>query len=112
MLHRSLWLVLMLAVDAAGQTTTTNTKTHPSTATKKNSAAPATSQTGTQSAAPGQHPTAIIHTTAGDLKCELFPDKAPKTVANFIGLANGTKDWTDPANGRPVHNRALYDGTI
>src|SRR5437016_3273870 len=29
--------------------------------------------------------TAIIHTTAGDLRCELFPDKAPHTVANFVG---------------------------
>jgi len=33
-----------------------------------------------------KNPAAIIHTTAGDMKCELFPDKAPKAVANFIGL--------------------------
>src|ERR1700719_1108058 len=46
------------------------------------------------------HPTAIIHTTAGDLKCELFSDKAPKTVANFIGLSNGTKAWTNPTTGK------------
>src|SRR5947209_5051818 len=118
MLQRSLWLVLILALAAASQTTT-NTKSHPSSATKK-SATPANAQAGThanaqagtQSAASGQHPTAILHTTAGDMKCELFPDKAPKTVANFIGLASGTKDWTDPGNGRPVHNRPLYDGTI
>src|SRR5947209_1629864 len=109
MLQRSLWLVLILALAAASQTTT-NTKSHPSSATKK-SATPAISQAGTQSPASG-HPTAIFHTTAGDMKCELFPDKAPKTVANFIGLASGTKDWTDPGNGRPVHNRPLYDGTI
>src|SRR5437763_10896257 len=110
MLQRSLWLVLILALAAASQTTT-NTKSHPSSATKK-SATPAISQAGTQSPASGQHPTAILHTTAGDMKCELFPDKAPKTVANFIGLATGTRDWTDPGNGRPVHNRPLYDGTI
>jgi cyclophilin family peptidyl-prolyl cis-trans isomerase len=57
-------------------------------------------------------PTAVIHTTAGDLKCELFPDKAPKAVANFIGLATGTKDWTNPATGQVEHNHPLYDGVI
>src|SRR5262245_40980004 len=56
--------------------------------------------------------TAVIHTTAGDMKCELFPDKAPKAVANFVGLAKGTKTWTDPATGKPVHGKPLYDGVI
>ena len=37
------------------------------------------------------HPIAIIHTTAGDLRCELFPDKAPITVANFTGSPPGTR---------------------
>jgi peptidyl-prolyl cis-trans isomerase A (cyclophilin A) len=45
------------------------------------------------------------------MKCELFPDKAPKAVANFIGLARGTKPWTDP-NGKVVHGKPLYDGVI
>jgi peptidyl-prolyl cis-trans isomerase A (cyclophilin A) len=63
-------------------------------------------------AGPAARPTAIIHTTAGDLRCELFPDKAPKAVANFIGLAAGKKDWTDPRTGRVQHNRRYYDGTI
>src|ERR1700690_1827866 len=53
-------------------------------------------------AAPAQ-PTAIIDTTAGKLTCVLFPDKAPIGVANFIGLATGTKDWTSPATGRKTH---------
>ena len=57
-------------------------------------------------------PTAIIHTTKGDLKCELFPDKAPKTVANFIGLATGKKDWINPASGKVEHNRPFFDGVI
>ena len=47
-------------------------------------------------AAPAALPTAIIETTAGKLTCTLFPDKAPIGVANFIGLAQGTKDWTNP----------------
>jgi peptidyl-prolyl cis-trans isomerase A (cyclophilin A) len=56
-------------------------------------------------------PTAVFHTTAGDLTCELFPSNAPKTVKNFIGLAKGTKEWTDPQSGQKV-TRLLYDGTI
>jgi peptidyl-prolyl cis-trans isomerase A (cyclophilin A) len=57
-------------------------------------------------------PTAIIDTTAGKLTCTLFPDKAPLGVANFIGLATGTKDWTNPASGRKMHGVPLYNGTI
>jgi cyclophilin family peptidyl-prolyl cis-trans isomerase len=57
-------------------------------------------------------PTAVIHTTAGTLRCTLFADKTPKTVANFIGLANGTKDWTNPASHAKKHGVPLYDGTI
>jgi peptidyl-prolyl cis-trans isomerase A (cyclophilin A) len=57
-------------------------------------------------------PTAIIDTTAGKLTCVFFPDKAPIGVANFIGLARGTKDWTNPATGRKMHGVPLYNGTI
>lgn len=57
-------------------------------------------------------PTAIITTTAGNLTCTLFPDKAPIGTANFIGLAKGTKDWTNPATGRKMHGVSLYNGTI
>lgn len=64
------------------------------------------------SSAATQAPSAILHTTAGDMKCELFPDKAPKAVANFVGLASGTKDWRDPVTGQTVHGRPLYDGVI
>jgi len=57
-------------------------------------------------------PTAIIHTTAGDLHCTLFPKVAPIGVENFIGLANGTKDWTSPVSHDKKHGVPLYDGTI
>jgi len=56
-------------------------------------------------------PTAIIDTTAGKMTCTLFPDKAPIGVANFIGLATGTKDWKTPT-GATKHGVPLYDGTI
>src|SRR5277367_3901025 len=62
-------------------------------------------------AAPAE-PTAIIHTTVGDLHCTLFPKIAPIGVANFIGLASGTKDWTSPVSHAKKHGVPLYDGTI
>ncbi len=57
-------------------------------------------------------PTAIIHTTAGDLHCTLLPKVAPIGVENFIGLANGTKDWTSPVTHAKKTGVPLYDGTI
>jgi|SRR5271165_211046 len=56
--------------------------------------------------------TAVIHTSVGDLHCTLFPKQAPIGVANFIGLANGTKDWTNPVSHAQKHGVPLYDGTI
>ncbi len=44
---------------------------------------------------------ATLHTTAGDIRIELYPNHAPKTVANFVGLATGTQPWTDPTTGAP-----------
>jgi len=67
-------------------------------------------QTGFAAASAG--PKATIDTTAGKLTCTLFPDKAPIGVDNFIGLANGTKDWTNPVTGAKKHGVPLYDGTI
>ena len=63
------------------------------------------------SAAEPKLPTAIIETTDGNISCTLFPDQAPLTVANFIGLANGTKAWKNPKTGQMMHT-PLYDGTI
>jgi peptidyl-prolyl cis-trans isomerase A (cyclophilin A) len=57
-------------------------------------------------------PTAVIDTTAGTLRCTLFEKETPETVANFIGLANGTKDWKNPVSGSTKHGVPLYDGTI
>jgi len=65
-----------------------------------------------QATVAGAETTAIIDTTAGKLTCTLFPDKAPIGVANFIGLATGTKDWTSPVTHAKKHGVPLYDGTI
>ena len=54
---------------------------------------------------------AVIDTTEGRIVIQLFPDAAPKTVENFVGLAEGTKEWTDPKSGEKV-TRPFYDGLI
>jgi len=70
------------------------------------------SSAGAQAAATeSKNPTAIIETTDGNITCTLFPDQAPETVANFIGLSNGTKAWKNPSTGQTMHT-PLYDGTI
>jgi peptidyl-prolyl cis-trans isomerase A (cyclophilin A) len=52
-----------------------------------------------------------LHTTEGDIKINLFGDHAPKTVANFLGLATGEKEWTHPST-KAKTNDPLYNGTI
>ena len=54
---------------------------------------------------------ATLKTTMGDIVVQLFDDKAPKTVANFVGLATGTREWIDPKTQEKV-KRPLYNGTI
>ena len=54
---------------------------------------------------------ATLHTSMGDIVIELFPNHAPKTVANFVDLATGAKEWVDPNIGEKVKTN-LYDGTI
>jgi peptidyl-prolyl cis-trans isomerase A (cyclophilin A) len=55
--------------------------------------------------------TAILQTSQGNITVELFPNQAPKTVANFVELATGAKEWVDPNVGEKV-KKNLYDGTI
>ena len=54
---------------------------------------------------------AKFDTSEGSFKVRLFDDKAPKTVANFTELAEGTKEWTDPKTRQKV-KRPFYDGLI
>jgi peptidyl-prolyl cis-trans isomerase A (cyclophilin A) len=55
--------------------------------------------------------TATLETNQGRVVLRLFPDHAPKTVSNFVELAEGGKRWTDPRNGQATTGK-LYDGTI
>ncbi|HEX2258720.1 MAG TPA: peptidylprolyl isomerase [Actinomycetota bacterium] len=54
---------------------------------------------------------ATLVTSMGDIKVRLFPETAPKTVENFIGLATGQKEWTHPRTGEK-RNDPLYSGTV
>src|SRR5277367_1582492 len=56
-------------------------------------------------------PTAVLDTSMGRIMCKLFAKEAPETAANFIGLAEGTKDWTNPDTKQKVHGKSLYNGT-
>ena len=55
-------------------------------------------------------PTAVIDTTMGRLTCQFFQKQAPLAVANFIGLANGTKEWTDSNTNKKVRGKHFFDG--
>jgi peptidyl-prolyl cis-trans isomerase A (cyclophilin A) len=55
---------------------------------------------------------ATLQTSKGEIRIRLFPNHAPKTVENFVGLADGTRVWTDSSTGTKVEGRPLYDGTI
>jgi len=55
--------------------------------------------------------TATLRTNQGPVVIRLFPDHAPKTVRNFVELAEGGKEWTDPRTGRTTTDK-LYDGTV
>jgi len=100
----SICLLISAALTGWSQTTPAP-KTAPA---KKPAATTAAKPAATTSA----EPVAIIDTTAGKMTCTLFPDKAPIGVANFTGLAQGTKDWTNPVSHAKKHGVPLYDGTI
>jgi peptidyl-prolyl cis-trans isomerase A (cyclophilin A) len=105
---RAFLLVFLSTTLALGQA---SSGTQAAPAAKPSAPKPAATAKPAVPAAPAK-PTAIIDTTAGKMTCTLFPDKAPVGVANFIGLATGTKDWKNPISGSMKHGVALYDGTI
>ena len=56
-------------------------------------------------------PTVIMDTSMGRITCQFYQRQAPKAVANFIALAEGTKDWTDPTTRTVEHHKPYFDGT-
>jgi peptidyl-prolyl cis-trans isomerase A (cyclophilin A) len=55
---------------------------------------------------------ATLNTNLGKIVVQLYPDKAPVTVENFVGLAEGTKEWRHPETGETKTGTSLYAGTI
>lgn len=64
---------------------------------------------GPKPAPPGNY-TADIQTDLGTITVQLFPQQAPLAVGNFIGLAEGTQPWRNPATGKVETNHPFYDG--
>ena len=56
-------------------------------------------------------PTVVLDTSMGRMTCRLFDKQAPETVANFIGLANGSKVFTDPVTKKKIRGKPFFDGT-
>src|SRR5882724_8056252 len=114
---KSLGLALLILCPLSfAQTGTTAPATpakKPATAAKpKTATTGAAKSTTTKPTPPAADPEAIFETSMGKMKCTLFPKQAPKTVANFIGLAEGTKEWTDPKTGKVMKGVPLYDKTV
>jgi peptidyl-prolyl cis-trans isomerase A (cyclophilin A) len=62
------------------------------------------------------NPTATLHTNRGDITVELYEDRAPRTVENFVGLATGEQEWEDPETGEtrtdPLYEDVLFHRVI
>jgi len=56
-------------------------------------------------------PTVVLDTSMGRITCKLFEKQAPIATANFIGLADGSKDWIDSTTGKKIHGQPFYNGT-
>jgi len=56
-------------------------------------------------------PMVVLDTSMGRITCQFYQKQAPVAVANFIALAQGSKDWTDPNTKKVQHNKPLYNGT-
>jgi len=101
------YLALALALGLSAQAQTTPPTPQPS---QDLPDAPSTTSQVRPPAVP-TGPTAVIDTTMGRLTCKLFDKEAPVAVANFIGLAEGTKDWTDPKTLKKVRHQSFYADT-
>ena len=78
---------------------------------KPDHTAPPTADCSTLGRVTNKTETAILHTNYGDISIDLFGNHAPKTVENFVGLANGTKEYSQP-NAQGSNEGPFYDGAI
>src|SRR5437879_5225283 len=110
---KSLGLALLILCPLSFAQTGTTPAKKPATTTKpKVATTGATKSAAAKPTTRAAEPEAIFETSMGKMKCTLFPKQAHKTVANFIGLAEGTKEWTDPKTGKVMKGVPLYDKTV
>jgi peptidyl-prolyl cis-trans isomerase A (cyclophilin A) len=102
MMLRYLVLALAFSLPALAQSSQSSTDSLPDDPSTASQIKPAVVPTG---------PTVVIDTNMGRLTCKLYDKQAPIAVANFIGLAEGTRDWTDEKTLQKVHNKPFYNGT-
>jgi peptidyl-prolyl cis-trans isomerase A (cyclophilin A) len=57
-------------------------------------------------------PFVVMDTSMGRITCQFYQKQTPNAVANFIALATGAKDWTDPNTNKVMHHKPIYNGTI
>jgi peptidyl-prolyl cis-trans isomerase A (cyclophilin A) len=100
-------------VQDAGQQAQGQVPPQPAGTQQAQGVAPELQQSGkwTQRALKGEDIYATIKTNQGNIVVRLFPKDAPKTVANFVGLASGERQWTDPRDGKQK-TTPLYNGVI
>jgi peptidyl-prolyl cis-trans isomerase A (cyclophilin A) len=118
MVLRSFLLLAMCSPAAFAQSGATQTDTPQSTTATKSASGSASQDLPdapsavSQAKAPPQPtgPTVVMDTTMGRLVCKLFDKQAPVASANFIGLAEGSKDWVDATTGKKVHHQPFYNG--
>jgi peptidyl-prolyl cis-trans isomerase A (cyclophilin A) len=101
---------------AVAQTSTPQTQPPAQTSTPGTQTAPAAGSAQDLPDAPSttaqvKAPAVVIDTSMGRLTCQLFDKQAPVASANFIGLADGSKDWIDPTTQKKVHGQPFYNGT-
>jgi peptidyl-prolyl cis-trans isomerase A (cyclophilin A) len=116
MMLRSLFVLAMFSPAAFAQSTPTQA-TSPAPASAPAPAAaqdlPDAPSTVSHAKAPPEPtgPTVVIDSTMGRMVCKLFDKIAPVASANFIGLAEGSKDWTDATTQKKIHHQPFYNGT-
>lgn len=93
--------------------TTPSASTPPQTNASQNDALPDEPGTTAHIAAPlaPEGPVAVFDTSMGRMTCGLYSKEAPATVANFVGLAMGSKEYTDPVTHQKMQGKPFYDGT-
>jgi peptidyl-prolyl cis-trans isomerase A (cyclophilin A) len=105
---------LLTASAIAGCTSSSSSTTQTRTPTAAENAADATATASADDLPSARQ--ATLHTTKGDVTVELSPEKVPKTVANFVGLATGDKAWEDPETGEtrtdPLYEDVLFHRII